>query len=54
MPQYLVCYLPQHADKFGAELIKFRSHVDSSTPRSTHQQRANTKASNSDPSALSI
>jgi hypothetical protein len=34
--------------------IKFRSHVDSATPRSTYQQRASTKASNSDPTALSI
>jgi len=34
--------------------IKFRSHVDSATPRSTYQQRASAKANNSDPTALSI
>jgi len=33
---------------------RFRSHDDSATPRSTYQQRASTKASNSDPTALSI
>jgi hypothetical protein len=49
----LIAYV-ERTSKSPRKIINFRSHVDSATPRSMYQQRANTKASNSDPTALSI